>query len=689
MNKAVLRKFSLQARQKIYEGVKQKAFAFGITQKGISEVTSLKDGFIVNGKVMGPEELKQYTHLKNRIQADGYESVIEETTYTWFNRFIALRFMEINNYLPIQMRVLSSMNSNKSEPDALTNILDIYEDLHLDREIIYRLQDDSDMESLYQYLLVGVSNQLGKIIPNVFDPISDELALLLPDKLLADNSIIHDLVKMIDETEWGNVEIIGWLYQFYISEQKDAVFANLKKNKKIGKNDIPAATQLFTPRWIVEYMVDNSLGRLWLESHPDLEMQNSLTYYLQEAEQAEDVCKQLEPLKNKNRIIEEIKFLDPCCGSGHILVYAFEVFYKIYISRGYTESEIPQLILQNNLYGLDIDKRAAQLATFAIVMKAREYDRRLFSNAFSVNVHSIEESNDIKPENIQLFAGNDENLFRTTKELVGTFEDAKIYGSIIKASEIDVGAIRKRIKYLKHDSILDIFTAELLDFDVPIIEELLNQYDTLSNQYEVVVTNPPYMGAKGMDPKLSSYVKDHYPDEKSDLFAVFMEVTRNFTKKNHFTATINQHAWMFLSSYEKVRNKIIDNELIVNMVHLGARAFEEIGGEVVQNTTYVLRKSNIPTYEGTYIRMVDIKNAVQKEKAFKQKDLGYQANQAEYKHIPGKPIAYWVSKKLINIFQENYSLDEYGKPRQGVKTLDNDRFLKFWFEISYQNISFI
>lgn len=688
MNKTALRKFAVQARKKLVDAVKQKAYLFGITEQDITPLQELPDGLVINGAVLGERELKQYTHLKNRIILKGYNAVMEEAAYTWFNRFVALRYMEVNDFLPIHMRILSSETPGKAEPDALTNILSLIDELDLDRERVYQLQDDNKINDLYQYLLVKQSNKLGEIIPNVFEPISDDLALLLPDHLLNENSIVRDIVTMIDEEDWTNVEIVGWLYQFYISEQKDEVFANLKKNKKIGKEDIGPATQLFTPRWIVEYMVDNSLGRLWLESHPDEDLQNSLEYFLGDAEQTEEVQAQLAALKDPNLDVESIKFLDPACGSGHILVYAFELFYKIYLSRGYLEREISKLILENNLYGLDIDRRASQLATFAVVMKAREKDRRLFSRDYTVHVHSIEESNAMTPEEIQLFAKGNKEVFEETEKLVTTFDDAKLYGSIIQVPEINVSLLEEQMDFIRNEAELDMFTTDLIEYRFPLVEDLIHQYKILGKQYEVVVTNPPYMGSGGMDARLSKYVKKYYPEGKSDMFAVFMEVTKSLTRENFYTATINQHSWMFLSSYEKLRKTLLNNETIVNMIHLGTRTFEDIGGEVVQNTSFVLRKLPVTNFKATYIRMTDIKNAEKKREAFKQRELYHLTTQSSFKKIPGSPIAYWVSERVLQLFEKNKQLREIERIRSGIKTGNNDLFIRRWWEINFKRFSF-
>ncbi len=680
-----MRKFAVTARQKIEEAVKQKAYSFGITKEAIQPLDELSDGLLVNGNVMGERERRQYTHLKNRILIEGYQNVMDEAAYTWFNRFVALRYMEVNDYLPIGMCILSSNTPNKLEPDALTNILSIVEELDLNKERVYHMQEESQLNQLYQYLLIKQSIQLGQFLPNVFEPITDDLALLIPDALLNDNSVIRDFVTMVDEENWKEVEIVGWLYQFYISDEKDTVFKNLKKNKKIGKKEIGPATQLFTPRWIVEYMVDNSLGRLWLESYPDEILKNSLNYYVEDAEQSEEVSKELETLKNSDLNVEEISFLDPSCGSGHILVYAFDLFYKLYLSRGYREREIPKLILKNNLFGLDIDKRAAQLATFALIMKAREYDRRLFSRELQAHILSIEESNSVNEENINLFSKGENEVKDELVKLIHTFHDAKLYGSILKVPEINSQVIEKQMEFIREQAELDILTNDLIEYTFPLIEDLINQYKVLLNStYDVVVTNPPYMGSKGMHADLKKYLKKYYPDEKSDLFAVFMEVTRNLTKDKGFLGTINQHSWMFISSFEKLRNKLLKTQTIINMIHLGTRTFEEIGGEVVQNTSFISRNTSVENYTAQYIRMVDIKNAEEKQNNFFNKENYYLTNQSDFRKIPGSPIAYWAYKQSFEIIEKAKTVEDFSVTRAGMITGDNNKFIKLWFEV-YQN----
>jgi hypothetical protein len=527
VDKTAIRNFAVKARRKLIEDITHKAYEIGITKDKILDIKTFDGGFRVkgreNGKTFKKYELKQRNKLIQNIKYKGFEQVIEEVAYTWFNRFIALRFMEVNNYLPTGVRVLSSIEEGKTEPDIIQEALNI--DLDLDPEIVYRLQDSNDTEDLYRYLLVKQCNQLGKIMPNVFEEIADYTELLLPDKLLAEGSVIRDLVEEIEEYDWKielneeeqkreaekgehGIEIIGWLYQYYISEKKDEVFAGLKKNKKITKENIPAATQLFTPKWIVKYMVENSLGRLWLESHPNEELKAQWKYYLEEAEQEPEVQKQLDELKDPNLNPEGIKVLDPAMGSGHILVYAFDVLYEIYLSAGYSEREIPTLILEKNLYGLDIDDRAGQLATFALLMKARSKNRRIFRHKPKMNLCSIQESNDIPKEAIEYLVSPKEtelekHFHREDVEyLIEVFHDAKEYGSILEVKKIDFDALEKRIEEIRSNVPEDLFELQYREVILEKIPPLIQQAKIMSQKYDVVCTNPPYMGRKGMNGKV-------------------------------------------------------------------------------------------------------------------------------------------------------------------------------------------
>ncbi|MGG2028733.1 BREX-1 system adenine-specific DNA-methyltransferase PglX [Gottfriedia sp. S16(2024)] len=689
MNKLAIKNFAISARVKLMGNVMQKAYELGITKDEIKEPEIYQDGFRIGERLFNKNQKKQYDTLVAKIREKGYEQVVEEVAYTWFNRFIAIRFMEVNEYLPIGIRVLSSQQEGKIEPDVIQEVTNVADDLELDIELVYRLQDENNSEELFKYIIVKQCNKLNDILPYMFEKIENYSELLLPDNLLQEGSVVRDLVTMIPEEGWTEqVEIIGWLYQYYISEKKDKVFADLKKNKKITKENIPAATQLFTPKWIVQYMVENSLGRLWLEAHPNEELQQQWKYYLEEAEQETEVQEQLEKLKNKELSPEDIKVLDPCMGSGHILVYAFDVLYQIYKDAGYSERDIPKLIIEKNLYGLDIDDRAAQLAYFAVMMKARSYNRRIFKQTIETNLVAIQESNGISQEAIDYFIGDVLNREEVVY-LIKTFENAKEYGSILKVNAVDLEFLERRMEEIhENEEIGDIFYLQHRDVLLERIPTIIKQARIMSEKYEIVTTNPPYMGSKGMNPKLTNYVKKYYTDAKADLFAVFMDVTKNYTKEYYYTATINQHSWMFLSSYEKLRAKLIQEEEIINMIHLGTRAFAEIGGEVVQNTTFVLRKVKTNNYKTIYIRLTDINNAEEKAKEFFNKEHYFITTQDGFSDIPGSPIAYWASKQVLQIFHSKKKISEAGEAKVGIGSGDTDRFLKLWFEVCSMDISF-
>jgi len=554
MNKSAIKNFSVEARRKLLVQVAQKAAYYGITGDCIEDVKGeSEDGIIIGDRVHNKRIKKQREDLVRRVKEINYEQLMEEVSYTWFNRFIALRFMEVNDYLPSGVRVLSSITPGKTEPDIISSALSA--DLPLDKEKIYEYQDNNDSEGLYKYLLIAQCNALNEILPFLFEKIEDYTELLLPENLLFSDSVIRKLVEDVPEDDWREVEIIGWLYQFYISEKKDEVFANLKKNIKISKENIPAATQLFTPAWIVKYMVENSAGRLWLEAHPDKELQDRWKYYIEPAEQEPEVQRQLDEIINKNLTPEDITVLDPCMGSGHILVYAFEVLYEIYKSAGYASKEIPELILTKNLYGLEIDDRAAQLACFAVMMKARSYSRRIFRKEIDLNFCSIQE-----------ISGEELERLKDYPELRGLcekFVDGKEYGSLIEVGDLDCRGdmFEEKTKreligeeFERFERECDVFSFYM----VGKVRGILKQAGVLGRKYDVVVTNPPYMGAKGMSGKVSEYVKKRFLDSKSDLFACFIERAMKFTKEKKYTAMITQHSWMFLSTFQKLRENLLN-----------------------------------------------------------------------------------------------------------------------------------
>ncbi|MDK2919365.1 MAG: hypothetical protein PWQ37_2098 [Candidatus Petromonas sp.] len=704
MNKSAIKNFAVRARNRLIEDITQKAYELGITKDEIKDIETFEGGFRIKGlensKIYKKYEVKQREKLVSKIREKGFDQVIEEVAYTWFNRFIALRFMEVNEYLPTGVRVLSSIEEGKTEPDIIKEALNV--DLDIDREIVYRLIDENDTEDLYKYLIIKQCNQLGQIMPMVFEEIADYTELLLPDNLLTEGSIIRDLVESIEEEDYKDqVEIIGWMYQYYISEKKDEVFAGLKKNKKITKENIPAATQLFTPKWIVKYMVENSLGRLWLESHPDEELKMQLKYYLEEAEQDPEVQKKLDELKNPDLKPEDIKVLDPAMGSGHILVYAFDVLYDIYLKANYSERDIPKLILEKNLYGLDIDDRAGQLAAFALMMKARSKNRRIFRKKIELNVCSIQESNGLI-DNGKFGIDNSfwdyilgdvqgeerKKLKEDIEYIIEVFKDAKEYGSILDVKKIDFDAIERRIDEIRNGETIDLFEFQYKEVILEKLPPLIKQAKIMSEKYDVVCTNPPYMGIRHMNPRLYKKCSTDFKNSKHDLFGIFIEKGIEYTRIHGFTSMITQHSWMFLLSFSNLRKKLYQNCNIYNMVHLGPRSFEEISGEVVQSTSFVLKKTKCDEYNAKYIRLVDYNNPINKENEFYNKNNYFVTSIETFSKVPDNPVVYWISEKIKNIFQSGIYLDDFAQLRQGMATSDNNRFVRGWFEVDLNKIGF-
>ena len=675
MNKNAIQKFAIWARNELIAQVSQRAYQYGIDEFGFGDASA----DTLNGRLLTAEEKSQRQELIKQIKEKGYQQVMEEVAYTWFNRFIALRFLEVNNYLPSHIRVFSDA-SGAFKPEILNDVLHL--DLPgLDSGKVAEYIESNDTEALYRYLLLTQCNALNSALPVMFERMGGYTEMLLPNNILRQDSVLGHMVSDIPEEDWQDaVQIIGWLYQYYNTELKDDTFAQLKKNVKITKERIPAATQLFTPDWIVRYMVENSLGRLWLEGHPNAELHDGWKYYLDEAEQERSVEDQLAKLREEYKTIkpEEIKVIDPCMGSGHILVYAFDVLMQIYTSAGWDQREAAQSILKNNLFGLDIDDRAAQLAYFAVMMKARQYDRRLLTRGIQPNIFSIRESNGIQAMTIEYFHKNDPKLKADVERIVTEMRDAKEYGSILNITPVDFAGLYARFDEIREDINM---------MQKPALEELLPLVkcaEVLARKYDVVVTNPPYMAVSNAGAKVNDYVKKNFPDSKADLFAVFIERCGQMAKKNGYQAMITQHAWMFLSSFEKLRTKLLAVD-IVNMAHLGARAFEEIGGEVVQTTSFVIRKSHIADYRGEYCRLIEPTSQQGKEDMFLSGKNQYAANQADYKLIPGTPIAYWVSHVFISNFSNSKPI---GETRKGMVTADNPRFIRSWSEVDFAKIGF-
>lgn len=661
MNKNAIKNFAVTARVTLIQAVTQKAFEYEITADGKNDPAQES----VNGQTLTAAERSQRAQLIERIRANGFVQTMEEAAYTWFNRFIALRFMEVNNYLPSHVRIFSDENGS-FKPEVLTDAVNLEID-GLDKALVLELLENQENERLYQYIIITQCNALHEGLPEMFEHIGGWTELLFPKNLLREDSIIAHMVEDIPEEDWQDqVQIIGWLYQYYNTEPKDKVFANLKKNVKISAADIPAATQLFTPDWIVRYMVENSLGRLWTEGHGKPEHAD-WKYYLEEAEQEDTVRAELKQLREAYREIppEQIRIIDPCMGSGHILVYAFDVLMDIYTACGWSERDAAVSILRNNLYGLDIDRRAYQLAYFAVMMKARQYNRRILRGENQPNLANFA---DVMGVNTSMLSGS-------LRQFVEQFQFADTYGSLMT---VTAPAGLDEMVAAFHPTI---------GLDEMQLKAMVKLYKILSQKYDVVCTNPPYMGSSGMNAVLSDYVKKNFPDSKSDLFACFMEKCGQLVKRNGLYAMITQHAWMFLSSYEKLREKLKMNS-IVNMAHLGARAFDEIGGEVVQTTAFVSCGRRVADFKGTYVRLVDIVGEWEKEAEYRSGNHRYTAKQENFSKIPGSPVAYWVSEKIIEDFEKYPRLNDVGITRLGMTTGENARFVRLWYEVDINNCKF-
>lgn len=692
MDKNAIKKFAVWARTELIARVSLKGVEYGITEDNIEDANADS----VGGKVLTADEKKQRQALIAEINDKGYKQVMEEVAYTWFNRFSALRFMEVNGYLPSHVRVFTD-EENNFKPQIITEAIHLDLD-GLDMEKVYELKDAEKTEELYKYLLIVQCNALNKILPGMFQKIADYTELLLPDNLLREGSVIQQMIELIPEDDWKDaVQIIGWLYQYYNSEKKDDVFAALKKNVKITKENIPAATQLFTPDWIVRYMVENSLGRLWLEGHPDVKEQLLPTeeeqsayaagnrdpedtkwhYYLEEAEQEPEVQTQLTEIRKEYTALtpDQLKVIDPCSGSGHILAYMFDVLMQIYESYGYTTREAVASIVENNLYGLDIDDRAAQLAYFAVMMKARQYDRRFFSRGIQPHVYAIVESNHVDKFAVDYFCNGDMKLTAAMDTIIKELHDAKEYGSILTVAPQDWSALYDRFAEITEDINMSRDTAlrELLP--------LVQVAEALAQKYDVVVTNPPYMNVNGMNGKLGEFIKKNYPETKSDLSTVFMEKAFSICTSNGYMAMINIPVWMFITSYTGLRENIIQSKSIANLLHLGRGIFGSDFGTtafVIQNTEIRHKQSK---FYKLYFRQGEVNSVEEKEKMFFDRVGEYISSQDFFDVIPDSPIAYWASKELLNDFKQGKSASEYASPKQGMSTCDVNRFTKYWFEV--------
>ena len=708
MNKTAIKNFAIWARNKLIADICYRAGLMGITEKGIADPlpqSTLDAQFYDIGAaepyLVAGEAIKQRRQLVSAIRekeadtdyATAYQYIMEEVAYTWFNRLIAVRFMEVNDYLPSHLRVLSS-ESGKVEPDLVTTPFDAELPFTAEEEArIIQWKQDNKLDELFRFLFIKQCNALNEILPGLFEKTTDYTEVLLNLSVVDQEGVVYKLTHDIPEKDFnieqgGQVEIIGWLYQYYNTEPKAAAFA---KNGKITKEEIPAVTQLFTPDWIVRYMVENSLGRLWVEGHPDSDLRKNWKYYLDEAPQEPEVQAKLATIRKEYAALspEDLTLIDPCMGSGHILVYAFDVLMQIYESVGYSQRDAAKSILEHNLYGLDIDDRAYQLAYFAVMMKARQYNRRILNGENTCHVHAIQESNPINRAHLKFFGAGLSDLEKNTAKmklegLLDILTDAKECGSILNVPEYNWELLRRFVDGIDMEGQIS-FDDTGVEKTAKELKKLIDLGENMARKYWVTCTNPPYAGTSNLSANVNNFVKKNYPDSKADLFAVFIERCRQMTANNGYQAMITQHSWMFLSSFEKLREKMMLTET-VNMAHLGARAFEEIGGEVVQTTAFVRCVNHIDSYKGTYCRLIEPTSQQGKEEMFLTGEKRYIVNQDNFRMIPGNPVAYWVSDNFIENYK-NKKFSEFGDAKQGLISGDNERFLRVWFEVQNNKMS--
>jgi len=679
MNTANIKKYAPLARNAFITAVTKRANELGIYASHIEEAIEEGQVLKIEGRSVDLKLKGARNKLIQRVESTGFTALMEFIAYTWFNRLCAIRYMELHDYLDHGLRVLSHPDNN-SGFEILEHAQDVAEDLGLNRDQIIELKLAGNQdELLYRTLLLGQCHALHKAMPFLFEAIDDETELLLPDNLTRTDSILRGLVNDIPAEDWEQVEIIGWLYQFYISEKKDEVIGKVVKSE-----DIPAATQLFTPNWIVKYLVQNSVGRQWLQTYPDSSIKAGMDYYIEPAEQTDEGNKQIKAITPDSIEPESIKVLDPACGSGHILVEAYQVLKAIYEERGYRSRDIPQLILEKNLFGLDIDDRAAQLSGFALMMLARADDKRIFTRNVQLNVMAMQEAGeDVSVESIALSSEEQETALLTLLDL---FANAKTFGSLIQVPD----ALAKRLLEL-HQTIEDQIDSPdvFAQHTAKVLLPLIKQAEILARKYDAVIANPPYMGSKGMNVELKKFAKDNYPNSKSDLFAVFMEHGFSLLKDNGFNAQVNMQSWMFLSSYEKLRKWLLETKTFITMAHLGARAFSQISGEVVQTTAWVLSKNHIAQYQPVFFRLIEGNEEVKRQTLLKQEQCFDNTLQDDFKKIPSSPISYWVTSDGISVFNKSDKLKDKVTIKQGMTSGNNARYTRFWYEVALSKCFFM
>ena len=677
MNTSNIKAYAPKARTDFIAAVTKQAAKYGITESEIHSVEMKGDIALIDGRPFPVAITKPRADLLLLIRQKGFNVVIEQVAYSWFNRLCAIRYMELHDYLGHGRRVLSHPD-NGAGFQILEDCLEI-ELSGLDQAKVRDLKvDGSKDEELYRELLLAQCHALHQAMPFLFEPVDDATELLLPENLTKTDSLIRELVDAVPEEDWANIEIIGWLYQFYISEKKDEVIGKVVKSE-----DIPAATQLFTPNWIVKYMVQNSLGAQWLATYPDSPLKGQMEYYIEPAEQTEKVNAQLKVITPTSLNPEELTLIDPACGSGHILVEAYDLFKAIYLERGYRQRDIAQLILEKNLFGLDIDERAAQLSGFALMMKARADDRRLFGRGVKLNVMALQDSTAFDPEKIIEGVGLTHYGLKAgdLTELKRLFEQATTFGSLIQVPE-ELAEKLSALKRLSEVTSQDLFVSGALKK----LEPLVQQAGILAVQYDAVVANPPYMGSKGMNGLVKKFAKDCFADAKSDLFACFIERGCNLAKEAGFNAMVTMQSWMFLSSFEKMRERMLCQKTIQTMAHMA----NGVMGIAFGTAATILRNFAVPGYvaEYSYTSAKDL-NMEQIPTVFPvHNDRLKRVAQEEFRKIPGSPVAYWISEQTRHVFKNGEQLGDYTPVRQGLATADNDRFLRFWFEVAQDKCGF-
>ena len=705
MNKTAIKNFAIWARNKLIADVSYDARLIGITEDGIAKPlpqsfggTQFFDIGTAEPYSISGEAVRQRDKLIEVIQQKekdtdyktAYQYVIEEVAYTWFNRLIAIRFMEVNDYLPSHIRVLSS-ESGKLEPDLVTTPFDAELPFTAEEEAqISQLKQDNKLDEVFRILFLKQCNALNEILPALFEKTKNYTELLLSLSVIDQDGVVYHLIHDIQEDDFniergGQVEIIGWLYQYYNTEPKAAAFA---KNGKITKEEIPAVTQLFTPDWIVRYMVENSLGRLWVEGHPECDLKENWKYYLEEAQQEPEVQAKLSEIRKEYAALnpEDIKLIDPCMGSGHILVYAFDVLMQIYESAGYSQRDAAKSILEHNIYGLDIDDRAYQLAYFAVMMKARQYNRRILNGENTCHVYAIQESNSINRAHLKYFGAGLDDIEKNAAKmqlegLMDTLTDAKEYGSILNVEGYNWELLRRFVAAEDTDGQISMDSVGVED-TAEQLNRLVDIGETMARKYWVTITNPPYAAISNLSPKVNDFVKANYPDSKVDLFAVFIERCGLMTRVSGYQAMITQHAWMFLASYENLRDKLLNKELI-NLAHLGPHAFDEINGEVVQTSSFVFCNDFFSNYNSTFVQLVGGKNEAAKAAMFISGEHRFNKTNEQLREIQGTPYtAYWASDVVLSAFKKSHLVGDVSEPRVGMATANNDRFIRLWFEVN-------